>query len=87
MYVLCISPTKNGFIEIQKVKNWYQQHKKSGAGWVGGWMGGRAGLRIAYSNQKFDAGTWIRTADLLPRKKCPRPLDCCGAPVTFRYLP
>ena len=34
--------------------------KKSGAGWMGGrmdgwvgrWMGGRAGLRIAYSNQK-----------------------------------
>jgi hypothetical protein len=21
-------------------------------GWVGGWMGGKAGLRIAYSNQK-----------------------------------
>ena len=30
--------------------------KKSGAGWmdewVGGWMDGRAGLMIAYSNQK-----------------------------------
>jgi hypothetical protein len=24
-------------------------------GWVGGWMGGKAGLRIAYSNQKEDA--------------------------------
>ena len=23
-------------------------------GWVGGWMGGKAGLRIAYSNQKFE---------------------------------
>jgi hypothetical protein len=22
-------------------------------GWVGGWMGGKAGLRIAYSNQKY----------------------------------
>ena len=22
-------------------------------GWVGGWMDGKAGLRIAYSNQKF----------------------------------
>jgi hypothetical protein len=22
-------------------------------GWVGGWMGGKAGLRIAYSNQKL----------------------------------
>jgi hypothetical protein len=22
-------------------------------GWVGGWMEGKAGLRIAYSNQKF----------------------------------
>ena len=23
-------------------------------GWVGGWMDGKAGLRIAYSNQKVD---------------------------------
>ena len=23
-------------------------------GWMGGWMGVKAGLRIAYSNQKFD---------------------------------
>jgi hypothetical protein len=23
-------------------------------GWVGGWMAGKAGLRIAYSNQKKD---------------------------------
>jgi hypothetical protein len=22
-------------------------------GWVGGWMAGKAGLRIAYSNQKY----------------------------------
>jgi hypothetical protein len=22
-------------------------------GWMDGWMGGKAGLRIAYSNQKF----------------------------------
>ena len=28
--------------------------KKSGAGWMGGWMDGRAGLRIAYSNEKDD---------------------------------
>ena len=26
--------------------------KKYGPGWVDGWVGGRAGLRIAYSNQK-----------------------------------
>ena len=26
--------------------------KKYGPGWVGGWMDGRAGLRIAHSNQK-----------------------------------
>jgi hypothetical protein len=24
-------------------------------GWVGGWVAGKAGLRIAYSNQKFTA--------------------------------
>jgi hypothetical protein len=23
-------------------------------GWVGGWMGGKAGLRLAYSNQKVE---------------------------------
>jgi hypothetical protein len=23
-------------------------------GWMGGWMAGKAGLRIAYSNQKFE---------------------------------
>ena len=27
--------------------------KKSGAGWIGGWVDGRAGLRIAYSNQQM----------------------------------
>ena len=27
--------------------------KKYGPGWMGGWMDGRAGLRIAYSNKKF----------------------------------
>ena len=31
--------------------------KKYGPGWMGGWIGGKAGLRIAYSNQKF--ATWI----------------------------
>ena len=49
-------PTKNGFFEIYELKIWDQLHKKSGARWVGGWMDrrvdGKAGLRIAYSNQK-----------------------------------
>jgi hypothetical protein len=26
---------------------------KNLAGWMDGWMGGKAGLRIAYSNQKL----------------------------------
>ena len=30
---------------------------KSGAGWVDGWKGGRAGLRIAYSNNKLNVLT------------------------------
>ena len=30
--------------------------KKSGAGWVDGWMGGRASLMIAFSNQKAKNG-------------------------------
>ena len=28
-------------------------------GWVDGWMEGKAGLRIAYSNQKITPGTFI----------------------------
>ena len=27
--------------------------KKYGLGWMGGWVGGRTGLRIAYSNQNI----------------------------------
>jgi hypothetical protein len=26
-------------------------------GWIGGWMAGKAGLRIAYSNQKWFVGS------------------------------
>ena len=58
MDYVVINPTKNGFFEIHEVKICYQPHKKSGAGWVDGWMDGsmnfRAGLRIAYSNQKYN---------------------------------
>ena len=28
-------------------------------GWVGGWMDGRAGLRIAYSNQEKSGAVWV----------------------------
>ena len=28
-------------------------------GWVGGWMEVKAGLRIAYSNQKVDCSGWM----------------------------
>ena len=28
-------------------------------GWVGGWMDGKAGLRIAYSNQKSLVTKWM----------------------------
>ena len=34
------SPTKNRFFEIYEVKNGFQTHKKSGPGWVDGWMDG-----------------------------------------------
>ena len=48
--------SKMTFIIICEVKIWYQPHKKWGTGRKGGWMDGRvdgkAGLRIAYTNQK-----------------------------------
>ena len=39
-------------------------------GWVGGWMEAKAGLRIAYSNQKccilieISGNAWVQTLDL-----------------------
>ena len=36
-------------------------------GWMGGWMGGKAGLRIAFSNQKFENPGQAR---LGPRISC-----------------
>jgi hypothetical protein len=30
-------------------------------GWMGGWMEGKAGLRIAYSNQKSDNTTFFNS--------------------------
>jgi hypothetical protein len=32
---------------------------KNLAGWVGGWVAGKAGLRIAYSNQKTKIGVKV----------------------------
>ena len=39
-------------------KVWYWMGGWEG-GWMDGWMGGRARLRIAYSNQKLDPGIVI----------------------------
>ena len=42
--------------------NWHMLVHKSLVveGWVGGWINGRAGLMIAYSNQKFDQKSQIK---------------------------
>ena len=39
-------------------------------GWMGGWMDGRAGLRIAYSNQKYPALVAQIVRELLFNQAC-----------------
>ena len=56
---LGFSPTKNGFFEIHEVKIWYQPNKNSDAGWMDGWVGRKAILRIAYSNQKLPSSVVV----------------------------
>ena len=46
-------PSKNDFFIIYEEKIWCQPHKKLVLdGGMSGWVGGGAGVRIAYSNQK-----------------------------------
>ena len=50
-----LSDFKINYERLQKLYHCFQKTLGSGRqeGWVGGWMGGKAGLRIAYSNQKI----------------------------------